>query len=295
MQNPQLLSIFSAIVQHGSISRAAEQLDIGKSVVSRQLAKLEEELGARLIQRSTRRLALTEIGEMVLQEARRIEQSLTNIEQLTDQYQAQVRGVLRVSCSVSGRFLVVPAIAEFVTKYPQVKVDLVLEDRLADLIAEQIDLAIRSSPLEDSSLVARKLFDNKRALVASAAYLKRAGTPQTPQDLSSHACLIYTNGGRIYDEWTFLDDDGPYKVRVSGPIQINDGGALAMAAVCGAGIQMIPERLVRAELDRGELVRVLPDCRMPPSAPVYAVYPARDFLPLKISAFIEFLQKRLGD
>ncbi|HEX7640840.1 MAG TPA: LysR family transcriptional regulator [Burkholderiaceae bacterium] len=295
MQNPQLLSIFSAIVQHGSISRAAEQLDIGKSVVSRQLAKLEEELGARLIQRSTRRLALTEIGEMVLQEARRIEQSLTNIEQLTDQYQAQVRGVLRVSCSVSGRLLVVPAIAEFVTKYPQVKVDLVLEDRLVDLIAEQIDLAIRSSPLEDSSLVARKLFDNKRTLVASPDYLKRAGAPQTPQDLSAHACLIYTNGGRVYDEWTFLDDEGPYKVRVSGPIQINDGSALSTAAVCGAGIQMIPERLVRGELARGELVRVLPDCRLPTAAPVYAVYPARDFLPLKISAFIEFLQKGLGD
>ncbi len=295
MLNPQLLSIFSAIVQNGSISRAAEQLDIGKSVVSRQLARLEEELGARLIQRSTRRLALTEIGEMVLQEARRIEQSLTNIEQLTDQYQAQVRGLLRISCSVGGRFLVVPAITEFVAKYPQVKVDLQLEDRLVDLIAEQVDLAIRASPLEDSSLVARKLFDNKRVLVASPAYLKRAGTPATPQDLSEHACLIYTNGGRIYDEWTFLDDDGPYKVRVSGPIQINDGGALVTAAVCGAGIQMIPERLARGELARGELVQVLADCRLPPSAPVYAVYPARDFLPLKISAFIEFLQKGLGD
>ena len=294
MLNPQLLGVFSAIVQHGSISRAAEQLDIGKSVVSRQLAKLEEELGARLIQRSTRRLALTEIGEMVLQEARRIEQSLTNIEQLTDQYQAQVRGVLRVSCAAVGRFMVVPAIAQFVAKYPQLRIDLQLEDRLVDLIAEQIDLAIRSSPLEDSSLVARKLFDNQRTLVASPAYLERAGAPQAPQDLSAHACLIYTNGGRIYDEWTFLDDQGPYKVRVSGPIQINDGGALTTAAVCGAGIQMIPERLVRGELARGELVRVLPDCRLPPAAPVYAVYPARDFLPLKISAFIEFLQKSLG-
>ncbi|HEX8956494.1 MAG TPA: LysR family transcriptional regulator [Burkholderiaceae bacterium] len=295
MLNPQLLGIFSAIVQHGSISRAAEQLDIGKSVVSRQLAKLEEELGARLIQRSTRRLALTEIGEMVLQEARRIEQSLTNIEQLTDQYQAQVRGVLRISCSAAGRFLVVPAVTGFVQQYPQVKVDLQFEDRLVDLIAEQVDLAIRASALEDSSLIARKLFDNERVLVASPAYLKRAGTPQTPQDLSAHACLIYTNGGKVFDEWTFLDDEGPYKVRVSGPIQINDGGALVTAAVCGAGIQMIPQRIVRGELARGELVQVLPDARLPISAPVYAVYPARDFLPLKISAFIEFLQKNLAD
>ena len=292
MLNPQLLSIFSAIVQHGSISRAAEQLDIGKSVVSRQLARLEEELGARLIQRSTRRLALTEIGEVVLQEARRVEQSLNNIEQLTDQYQGQVRGVLRVSCSTAGRFLVVPAVMEFVTAYPQVKVDLQFEDRLVNLIEEQIDLAIRSSPLEDSSLVARKLFDSTRVLVAAPSYLKRAGTPATPQELSAHACLIYTNGGRVYDEWTFLDDEGPYKVRVSGPIQMNDGSALVAAAVCGAGIQMIHQRIVKQELERGELVQVLPDCRMPPAAPAYVVYPARDFLPLKISAFIEFLRKR---
>jgi DNA-binding transcriptional LysR family regulator len=189
---------------------------------------------------------------------------------------------------------VVPAVTRFVEKYPQVKVDLQFEDRLVDLIAEQIDLAIRASALEDSSLVARKLFDNQRMLVASPAYLERAGVPQVPQDLSEHACLIYTNGGRVYDEWTFLDDDGPYKVRVSGPIQINDGGALVTAAVCGAGIQMVPYyRIVEEELARGDLVQVLPDCKLPPSAPVYAVYPARDFLPLKISAFIEFLQQNL--
>ncbi|HEY8023133.1 MAG TPA: LysR family transcriptional regulator [Burkholderiaceae bacterium] len=295
MLNPQLLTIFSTIVQAGSISRAAEQLNCGKSVVSRQLARLEEDLGARLIQRSTRRLALTEIGDLVLQEARRIEESLTSIEQLTDQYQQQVRGVLRISCSMAGRLLVIPLMTEFLALYPQVKIVLQLEDRLVDLIAEQIDLAIRASPLEDSSLVARKLSDNHRALVAAPSYLARAGTPATPQDLSAHACLIYSNGGRVYDEWTFVGDDGPYKVRVSGPIQINDGGALITAAVCGAGITMIPRKLVAADIARGDLVEVLSDCTLPPSAPVYAVYPARDWLPLKTSTFINFLQERMKD
>jgi DNA-binding transcriptional LysR family regulator len=163
------------------------------------------------------------------------------------------------------------------------------------LIAEQIDLAIRASPLEDSSLVARKLSDNPRVLVAAPSYLQRAGTPQTPQDLSGHACLIYSNGGKVYDEWNFLDEDGPYKVRVSGPIQINDGGALITAAVCGAGIQMVPRKLVEAELASGALVRVLPDCKLPPATPVYAVYPARDWLPLKTSTFISFMQEKMKE
>ena len=295
MLNPQHLAIFSAIVQAGSISRAADQLGYGKSVVSRQLARLEEDLGARLIQRSTRRLALTEIGDMVLQEARRIEQSLTSIEQLTDQYQQQVRGVLRISCSMAGRLLVVPLMSEFLALYPEVKIVLQLEDRLVDLIAEQIDLAIRASPLEDSSLVARKLSDNTRVLVAAPSYLQRAGVPETPQDLTSHACLLYSNGGKVYDEWTFLDDDGPYKVRVSGPMQINDGGALITATVCGVGIQMIPRRLVEAELARGDLVQVLADCKLPPGAPIYAVYPARDWLPLKTSTFINFMQEKMKE
>jgi len=293
MLNPQHLTIFSTIVQAGSISKAAIQLGCGKSVVSRQLARLESDLGARLIQRSTRRLALTEIGEIVLQEARQIEQSLTSIEQLTDQYQQQVRGLLRISCSMAGRKQIVPLIAEFTQLYPQVKIALRLEDQLVDLIAEQIDLAIRVSPLTDSSLIARKLIENPRVLAASPAYLGRAGIPNTPADLCTHACLIYENGGRVYDEWTFMDDDGNYKVRVNGPIHINDGSALVTAAVCGAGILLIPVKVIAEELARGELVQILAHCKLPPGPPIYAIYPARDWLPLKTSAFIEFLQQKM--
>jgi DNA-binding transcriptional LysR family regulator len=295
MLNPQHLAIFSTIVQAGSISAAAIQLGCGKSVVSRQLARLESDLGARLIQRSTRRLALTEIGEIVLQEARQIEQSLNNIGQLTDQYQQQVRGLLRISCSMAGRRQMVPLVAEFTRLYPQVKIALQLEDHLVDLIAEQVDIAIRSSPLADSSLVARKLADNPRVVVAAPSYLARAGTPKTPAELSAHACLIYASGGRVLDEWTFLDADGPYKVRVGGAIQVNDGGALVNAAVCGAGILLMSKKLVDEELARGELVQILTDYALPPGAPVYAVYPARDWLPLKTSTFIKFLQDKMKD
>ena len=194
---------------------------------------------------------------------------------------------------MAGRRQVVPLIAEFTQLYPQVKIALQLEDHLVDLIAEQIDVALRASPLADSSLVARKLADNPRVVVAAPSYLARAGTPQTPAELGSHACLIYANGGRVFDEWTFLDEDGPYKVRVNGAILINDGGALVSAAACGAGILLIPKKLVDEELARGELVQILADCSLPPGAPVYAVYPARDWLPLKTSTFIKFLQDKM--
>jgi DNA-binding transcriptional LysR family regulator len=294
MLNPQRLAIFAAIIQAGSISRAAIQLGCGKSVVSRQLARLEEELGARLIQRSTRRLALTEIGELVLQEAKQIDRALTNIEQLTGQFQQQVRGVLRVSCSVAGRRQLVPLLTEFIALYPQVTVALQLEDHMVDLIAEQVDVAIRASNLIDSSLIARKLATNPGIMVASPAYLARAGTPQTAEELREHACLLYANGGRVYDEWTFIGADGQYTVRVTGPLQINDGAALVTAAAAGAGIARVPRPVAAEELASGELVQVLAHCELPPGLPIYAVYPARDFLALKTSAFVDFLQARMG-
>lgn len=294
MLNPQRLAIFATIIKAGSISAAATQLRIGKSVVSRQLAKLEEELGARLIQRSTRKLALTEIGDQVLQQARQIERALGNIEQLTDQHQQQVRGLLRVSSSIAARRPLVPLLAEFAQLYPEVKISLQLEDRIVDLIDEQIDVAIRTSNLVDSTLVARKLAENRSVIVASPAYLARAGEPQTPEDLREHACLLYVNGGRVYDEWTFAGKDGVYAVRVDGPLQINDGGSLVGAAVAGAGILRVPLALARKELEEGSLVPVLAHCPLPQGPATYAVYPAREFLALKTSVFIDFLKDRMG-
>lgn len=295
MPNPQHLAIFAAIIQAGSISAAAAQLGCGKSVVSRQLAKLEAELGARLIQRSTRRLALTEIGRMVLEQAQQIERALDNIGQITDRYQQQVRGTLRVSASIAARRPLVPLLAEFTALYPEVKIALQLEDRLVDLIADQVDVAIRTSNLVDSSLVARKLADNAGIIVAAPSYLARAGTPRTPHELRQHACLLYANGGQVYDQWTFVGDDGVvYAVQVEGALQINDGGSLVTAAVAGAGILRVQRTLLRQELARGELVQVLAHCPLPPSAATYAVYPAREFLALKTAAFVDFLQARMG-
>jgi DNA-binding transcriptional LysR family regulator len=294
MLNPQHLAIFAAIVKAGSISAAALQLGQSKSVLSRQLARLEADLGARLLQRSTRRLALTEIGAMVLEQARQIDLALTNIEQLSDQHRQQVRGLLRVSCSMAGRGQVVPLLVAFTRSYPDVKVALQLDDRLVDLIAEQIDVAIRVSVLADSTLIARKLVDNPRVLAASPGYLARAGYPRTPQELAAHDCLVYASGARVFDEWSFIGADGPYQVRVSGSIQVNDGGALVTTALEGGGIVLTSRRMVSGELARGELAELLPDYPLVPAPPIFAVYPARDWLAPKTSAFVAFLQEHLG-
>lgn len=295
MRNPQHLAVFARVVAAGSISAAAQRMGCGKSVVSRQLAQLETELGARLLQRSTRRLALTEIGQMVLYEAQQIERALNNIEHLSDSFAQDVRGHLRVSCSVAGRGKLVPLLAEFCALYPQVTISLQLEDALIDLIAQQVDVAIRAAHMADSSLIARKLSDNPNLLVAAPGYLLRAGTPVHPQDLLSHDCLLYAQGGRVWNEWNLGGAGGPHKLQLAGRLQINDGGALVQAACQGCGILSIGRMLVAPHLQTGELVQVLEDYPSLAGAPIYAVYPARDLLALKTSAFVNFLVEKFSN
>lgn len=289
MPNPAHLAVFATVVKAGSISAAALQLGCGKSVVSRQLAQLEEELGARLLQRSTRRMALTEIGQMVLQEAQHIERALHNIDHLSEQFQQEVCGQLRVSCSMAGRSKLVPIIAAFIAQYPKVSVNLQLDDQILDLIASQTDVAIRAAHMLDSSLIARKLTDNHNVLVAAPSYLLRAGSPQHPQELAAHACLVYSQGARAWNEWNLGGDGGPHKVTVNSTLQINDGGALVSAALLGCGILSVGRILVSDYLATGQLQEVLPQHPSLASAPVYAVYPARQGLALKTSCFVQFL------
>jgi len=292
--NPQRLALFSAIVRAGSISKAAATLGVGKSVMSRQLAKLEDDLGARLIQRSTRRLTLTEIGELVFAQALDIDRAVANIEQLTEQHQNEVQGRLRVTCPRPlGQRYLVPLLVEFAQRYPKVEVSLSVDDRMVDLIAEHIDVAIRVAHLEDSTLVARKLGENPRVLVASPVYLARAGTPLEPTDLHHHDCLVYTSGARVFDEWSFTRDGITTPLRVPTKLQINDGMALVAAACAGGGVLVIDRLLVGHELAGGTLVQLLPDYQLRAGQPVYAVYPARPWLAFKTATFIAFLQERL--
>lgn len=292
--NTQRLALFSAIVHAGSISKAAATLGMGKSVVSRQLAKLEDELGTRLIQRSTRKLTLTEIGELVFAEALHIDRAVAHIEQLTAQHQTEVKGRLRVTCPRPlGQRYLVPLLVEFTAMHPKIEVVLSVDDHLVDLIAEHIDVALRVAHLEDSTLVARKLCDSPRVLVASPAYLAARGTPCTPADLAAHDCLVYSNGARVFDEWGFTQDGSDTSIRVSSKIQINDGMALVAGAVAGGGVLAIDRLMVAHELAHGSLVQLLADYQLRAGQPVYAVYPARPWLAFKTATFLAFLQERL--
>lgn len=293
MLNPQLLTTFSAIVSAGSISAAATRLGCGKSVLSRQLARLEADLGARLIQRTTRKLTLTEVGKVVLLQAQQIDRALSNVAQISGQFQQEVRGPLRVACPRPlGQRHLVPLITEFTRIHPLVELTLLVEDRMSDLIAEQIDVAIRVAHLDDSTLVARKLADNPRVLVAAPAYLASAGVPMVPQDLAQHECLLWTRDNRVYDEWTFMRDTTTTLVRVQGRIRINDGMALVATACAGVGVTVLDRLLVAQELASGELVELLPAYRLPSGPSLYAVYPARQWLALNTATFVEFLLSR---
>jgi DNA-binding transcriptional LysR family regulator len=291
--DPRLLPLFIVIARTGSMSRAATQLHLSRSVVSRQLARLEEDLGVRLVQRTTRRLSLTEVGELVLRQAELAERALDGVTQLASSYRQQVRGRLRVTCSMAlGRRHVAPALPELVAPYPELEVSLHLEDRLVDLIAEDVDVALRVSHLPDSSLVARKLADNPRVLVAAPSYLGRRRSPEHPEQLAEHNCLLYVQGNRVFDEWRLMGPEGLLKVRVRGQMQVNDGQALIDAAVAGTGILNVDRLLLRDELESGALVEILPGHPPEPGPPIYAVYPAREFLPSKTALFIDFLERR---
>ena len=295
MLDPRLLTLFAAVARTQSISRAAAQLGLSKSVASRQLARLEASLGTRLLQRTTRKVRLTDVGEQVLAQVVCIEQVLESIHEIAGSYQQEVRGRLRVSCSAAlGRLYVAPALPELAARYPKLVVSLQLEERFVDLVAENIDVALRFSHLADSSLIARKLADNPRVLVAAPKYLQKHGTPTRPQKLAGHQCVLFGNGDRAYDEWEFVGPDGPIHVRVRGQLQINDGLALVEAAVAGAGVLLIDRLVLGREIERGELVELLPNYQPQMGFPLYALYPERAWLPTKTTVFIDFMQRTLS-
>lgn len=289
------LVLFARVAQHGSLSGAAQSLGLSRSAVSKQLSAFEAHIGARLLQRTTRKQSLTEIGEQILVEALRVEAALASIESIRDNYTHEVRGKLKISCSSSlGRVHLVPLLHEFSQRYPAVEMNLQLEDRFVDLVAEQVDVAIRIGHLPDSSLVARRLGELAWQICASPAYIARHGTPQTPSDLAQHECLFYRNANHSMNTWSFRGAAGEENVVVSGTLTINDACALVDAALQGHGILLIDKAMLGDTLEKGALVSLLADYPPAPGYPVYAVYPARDFLPAKTKAFVQFLVERLA-
>ena len=293
-QNMHGLILFSHINRLGSLSAAAQLLGISRSSVSKQLAALEGKIGSRLFNRTTRKIVLTEVGRQVLQEAYKVELALQTIEHISEDSQSVIAGDLNVTCaSAQGRVHLVPLITKFLAHYPKVNVNLQLDDRFVDMVAANLDVSIRIGYLPDSTLIARKLGDLSGVLCASPKYLSNAPPLQTPADLLHHRCLFYRNSKLAMNAWSFISDEGEESVTVSGPLSINDPGALISAALAHAGVLLVDKGLLGDTIRDGQLVPILTGYRSIQNLPMYVVYPEREFIPAKTRALVDFLLEEM--
>jgi molybdate transport repressor ModE-like protein len=288
-----VLQVFVRIAETGSFSAAARDLGLSKSAASKKLAALEDRLGARLVNRTTRRLSLTEAGLDFLERAQRILAELEEAERAAGRLTDEPRGMLKVNAPMSfGIQHVAPALADFMVRYPDLSVTLDLDDRRVSLVDEGYDVAVRIADLPDSSLVARKLAPARRVVCASPAYWADRGVPAHPRELAGHNCLIYTYLP-AQNDWRFRGPGGAVTVRVAGNLKANNGDVLREAALAGLGVCLVPTFLVGGDLRAGRLQTVLDDFA-DDSLAIYAVYPHRRHLSAKVRAFVDFLAGRFG-
>ena len=287
------MEVFAEVVEAESFSGAARALGISKSAVSKQIGRLEDRLGVRLLNRTTRRLSLTEAGAGYYEASRRVLDEALAAETAVSSLAAAPRGLLKLNAPMSFGFLhLARAIPAFHARHPQIVVDAAMNDRFVDLVEEGYDLAIRISELRDSSLIARRLAPSRTLLCASPDYLARRGEPRQPQDLKDHDCLIYS-AIDLPQEWRFAGPNGPVRVKVKGPFQANNGDALCSAAMAGMGIVRLPTFIAGEHLVAGRLVPVM--CGFPAGEQgIYAVYPHSRNLSAKVRAFVDFLAERFG-
>jgi DNA-binding transcriptional LysR family regulator len=283
------LAAFSEVVAAQSFSGAARRLGVSKAAISKHVARLEERLGARLLQRTTRRLSLTEIGLAFHARCVRILAEAEEAERAVHSLGMAVRGTLKVSVGVSfGVAHVSPLVPEFQARHPDLRLEMQFNDRRVDLIEEGFDVALRIAQMPDSSLIARRLAPIAHIVCAAPSYLERHGTPRAPADLRDHNCLIYTYLSS-QDQWRFVAADGAaHTVRVAGNLAANNGEAQRQAALAGQGIILSPSFIVAPDLRAGRLVPLMPGYATPPTA-VYAVYPETRHPAVKLRAFVDFL------
>lgn len=283
---------FVRVVEAGSFTSVAAEQNTTQPTISRQVAALEEHLGARLLTRTTRALTLTDDGRAFYEHALRALEAVGEAENAVGRRQAKPTGTLRLAVPVVlGRRHIVPRLARFLARYPEVSIDLAMSDGFVDLVEQGIDLAIRVGEITDQSLVARKIGMVRRLTVASPAYLKAKGTPRTPDDLKRHDCIVYTRlatGNR----WHFESNTGPLAVTVSGRYRVDNSEAVREGVLAGLGVAVIPAFAFSDEIERGE-VKVLLKAYEPKLLPLNAVYASRRYVPLRVRAMIDFLAHEL--
>ena len=286
------LATFAKVVELGSFARAAERLSLSTSAVSRQVAELEAHLEVRLLNRTTRRLSLTEAGQGFYERCVQLLADLEETESSVRSASIEPRGTLRITCGVSfGERHLAPAVTDFAALHPQVSFDLDLSDRAVDLVEEGFDLAIRIGPPGPQALVSRRIGTTQLVCCAAPAYLARHPPPQTPADLERHDCLAYAYS-TLAAAWSFETPDGErHTPRVIPRHRANNGRMLAELAAAGPAVLLEPDFIVAPEVRAGRLVRLLPGY-LPPRSPIAAVYPSRRHLSAKVRGFVDYLAER---
>lgn len=285
------LEVFVAVVEAGSFTAAADAIGLTQSAVSKAVSRLEEGLGVRLLTRTTRRLVLTESGAVLYERAALALAELGEAQLAVTAYQSEPKGRLRVSAPMSFTILhFARVVAEFLDRHPGVAVDLRLDDRRVDVVAEGFDVALRIGRLDDSSLVARRLAACPQLVLASPDYLARRGRPERPDDLRGHNCITYSYSSAT---WRFVGENGDFVVPVRGNIEVNNGLVEREVALAGLGIVTLPAFYVADDIRDGALVPLLSGWTLPDTG-IHAVYPERRLLAPKVRAFVDFVAVRLG-
>ena len=295
MESMDAIPVFVAVVEEGSFAAAARRIGVTKSAVSKRISQLETRLGVQLLHRSTRKLSLSEAGEQYFAHAIQSLAAAQDAEDAVAQLQGAPQGRLRINTPMSfGRLHIAPLVPDFLAAYPGVGVDMVMDDRVVDMVEGGFDLAIRVRTLEDSALIARKLAPCHNLLCAAPSYLKKHGTPKHPDDLQEHNCLQYAYASTIHT-WRFEEKNngGIVSLDVTGNYQVNNSEALRQALVAGVGIARLPTFIASADITAGRLVPLLPDYKLP-SQIIYAVFPERRHLPAKVRVFIDYLVEKIG-
>ncbi len=287
------IPVFVAVAENQGFAAAARQLGVSKSAVSKRISQMEERLGVLLIHRSTRRISLTEAGERYLVHAVEALAAAQEAEDAVSAMQGAPQGRLRINTPMSfGRLHVAPLISGFLETHPHIEIDMVMDDRILDLIEGGFDVAVRAGQLDDSAMIARKLAPLHSVLCASSRYLADRGTPHHPEELTAHNCLHYAYS-RDFQEWNFNGPQGPVRIRTSGSFQVNNSEALREALIGGSGIGRLPTFIAGPDIAAGKLTRLLDDYQMPHQT-LYAMFPERRHLPVKVRVFVDYLVSQIG-
>ena len=288
------LTFFVAVARAGSLTAAARKLEITTAAASKRLSALEDHLGVRLLNRTTRRVSLTHEGEVYFEHAKRILEDIEALESRLTSSRAAPKGLLRVNAPLGfGRSYIAPLVSDFAKRFSEVEVQLTLTDRPLVLASEAIDVGIRFGEVPDARLIARRIAVNRRLVCASPTYLSRQGRPETPDDLSHHRCLVLRQNETGHGQWQFTRGNKSYAVKVRGPLSSNDGEVVMKWALDGHGVVMRAEWDIAKYLRSGRLELLLQDYALPP-ADIYAVYPERHNLSAKVGTFIDFLVERFA-